>query len=136
MELKFRWFDKSNNEMITTEDISNGLGGDYFYILQDEKIGLYDTELEDNCLVSDEAMQFTGLTDKNGKDIYAGDLLKNETGRIGKVVWNPHAACWDTNVVGKIKNTDSFGFSPRAWKYDLEVIGNIHQHSHLLDKGE
>ena len=29
MELKFRWYDKSNNEMITTEDISNGLGGDY-----------------------------------------------------------------------------------------------------------
>ena len=141
MILKFRWYDKSNNEMITTEDISNGLGGDYFYILQDEKIGLYDTELEDNCLVSDEAMQFTGLADKNGKDIFEGDIVDDmfDCGQLHIIYYNEEKAAFCKKAV---KASPMLGRTDMPISISVEtttggkVIGNIHQHSHLLDKGE
>ena len=81
-----------------------------------------------------EVMQFTGLTDMNGKDIYKGDLITNGSGRIAKVVWHKRSGCWDcdvTNIGGHYR-----GFRVFDWKHNVEVIGNIHQHSHLIDKGE
>jgi len=80
-------------------------------------------------------MQFTGLTDKNGKDVFEGDLLQNESGRIGKVVWHKYCACWDAEVVYAPRSSDFHGFINRDWKYHVEVIGNCHQHPELMDRG-
>ena len=65
--------------------------------------------------------QFTGLTDKNGVEIFEGDVLLVGYNYIGK-------------VIVKFENGKY-----NASSYNLKkckLIGNIHQHSHLLDKGE
>lgn len=91
------------------------MNGEYWY--KEEKgshHGLYD--IEDYPL-----MQFTGLKDKNGKEIYEGDILKNTFGELNEVRW------WDgTFVLGRD------GINILNQFTDIEVIGNIWEHPELL----
>lgn len=71
---------------------------------------------------SKELFQFTGLHDKNGKEIYEGDLLRSLTGLGFPVVFNEGEF---EAVVGRIIiHRDSWG--------EREVIGNIKQNPELL----
>jgi hypothetical protein len=96
-------------------------------------------EPTDFCLFNPESemyfwtlMQFTGLKDKNGREIYQSDLLLKEDGRICEVTWfsSPLLCGWDLeakNVKGNppgISLWDSF----QNW----EVIGNIYENPDLL----
>ena len=87
--------------------------------------------------------QYTGLTDKNGKRIFEGDVVKykNTDGIkfngvaltvIGKVVYN------EKNASFAISGKDEIG----AKHYDyfpiknIEIVGNIHDNPELLKGGD
>ena len=70
-------------------------------------------------------MQFTGLKDKNGQEIYEGDIVKID-GMVGKVFWDKE---W---TQFKCQWTPHQFFSLMTYPKNREVIGNIYENKELL----
>ncbi len=79
--------------------------------------------------------QYTGLTDKRGKQIFEGDIVRDDKGNVGHVEFLIQAAGYV--IVWKHCDT-SLGHRARGGGYDrdpsLEVIGNIHDNPELLEE--
>ena len=75
-----------------------------------------------------EFMQYTGLKDKNNKEIYDGDIFHIGSKKILYVVeWI------DCGLKGRqIKNISWIGLD--YWKDDIEVIGNIYENPELMEE--
>ena len=128
-EIRFRAWDKKSQKF-------RGINGtrDLFSIRCDGFIS------EDYLL-----MQFTGLTDKNGVEIYEGDVLD-----LGMTVngCNLFIVVWDESRIGWSVKYNVKMNTPRNYEYDIndffridentdegiEVIGNIYENPELLEK--
>lgn len=128
-EIKFRAF--WNNEMQYDVHLGTFDGSNIFEILKDKRYP------EDYVKL----MQYTGLKDKNGKEIYEGDIVKRM-----KVCYD-----WDKEdgeeryEVEQISfieyrgngfwvNSEDFGYEGEdLWDWDkMEIIGNIYENHELL----
>lgn len=94
---------------------------------------------------------YTGLKDKNGKKVYAGDIVKNGKGIIYEVRWYNYGFHFDTpKINGKwtsyaLEIYEHLHWSgpsvspgteePKHYKdWHIEIIGNIYEHKHLLEE--
>jgi len=80
-----------------------------------------------------EIEQFTGLCDKNGKEIYEGDKYKDAEGIVSKVEWG--LGEWSLFPIDKKAPIRSLYWRNICEKTQGEIIGNRHQNPELL-KGE
>ncbi len=78
-----------------------------------------------------EVMQYSGLTDDNDTEIYAGDIYKTPSGLIGKVYMD-EGAFW----LGHLKRPyDDYELLVYAYRDGIKrghVIGNIYENKELL----
>lgn len=100
----------------------------------------YDDTEESDCsvhifpVVSKTVGQYTGLTDKNGKKIFEGDIIDTPD-RLVKVVWFTSNAQFDIHFIrykDDVTTTNFKGIHMRDLK-EYEVIGNIYDNKEILD---
>ena len=133
-EIKFRAWHEKNKEMVYEKP---RLFGDC--LTSGDILNIYDNP-----------MQFTGLHDKNGKEIYEGDIIKFHTGVksrddiIAKVIFRAFAfGCVSVKDDGEklISGMTAFGVMEqncmdrgifKNLEEIIEVIGNIHENPELL----
>ena len=94
------------------------------------------SDTEGNYL--DNLMQYTGLKDKHGKDIYEGDIL-----RFKDCVGTGEYNSWDEEVMEPFLNSKVVSFGNIGWEnvghwnckgnYTAEIIGNIYENSNLIE---
>jgi hypothetical protein len=74
-----------------------------------------------------EIMQFTGLFDKNGLEIYEGDVIKSFLGRVAVVEWEKEGRFLGFTV-GSERKIIYINREPK-----VEIIGNIYENPELLE---
>lgn len=91
--------------------------------------------LQEFRIIPETVGQFTGLTDKNGKKIFEGDIL-DCCDRVVFTKWHSYCGTWDSMFIKYSGDLCSNGITPAEWKYRAVVIGNIHDNPELLKGGE
>lgn len=130
-EIKFRAWDSCNEKMIYEFSVN---------FQNSSLMSIFD--LPNDTIDDIDLIQYTGLKDKNGVEIYKSDLLKDDVGRIFKVIEDNRIGSTgyimecvknksekDHIKIGNIYNFYSW-ITPF---HCLEVIGNIYENPELLN---
>lgn len=127
-EIKFRAWDKTGKYKVMCQVINLYSGESPFAQLacdfQDGSI--YKWRVFTRSLESIELMQYTGLKDKNGKEIYEGDIVRGMVlVEDGSSYESKEEVSWEINTKWHVPEV---GFYIPCMKKDtMEVIGNIHE---------
>ena len=111
-EIKFRAWDKIEKRMRQVNMMGvSGKSYDALYFLEGNHLNIENAEL----------LQFTGLKDKNGKEIYEGDIIK---GRNLEGFYKIKEVKWDVN--------QWYPFAGHRGYEDFEIIGDIYENKELI----
>lgn len=134
-EIKFRIWDKTSNRMLYQDDFERvelDTKNKMVSLVRSETIeSSYVLDYEDG--IEAEILQYTGLKDKNGKEIYEGDILINTNkSKLNLGIENQKYLIVYRALGFDLKPL----FKGMALKFnytDLELIGNIYENPELLE---
>lgn len=132
-EIKFRAWDRFKGEMVEL----TLLGLQWTYV---DELTVYGVDNERGGVAKSKSdkvpvMQYTGLKDKNGKEIYEGDVVSTECLQVAD-----HTEVWQKwhnlevlylDDIAAFVPFHEFGTDSDYVRY--EVIGNIYEHPELLE---
>ena len=123
-EYKFRLWDKEKEIMLDVEkiDFDDCYYGGEMYVNTTDGSDYWNNELYS-------LMQYTGLHDKNGKEIWEGDIVKSffvDTDEAGNEIYKYYIMEVKYDEVLCSYKIDKF--------MNLEVIGNIYENKELLNE--
>ena len=130
-EIKFRAWDKNDRRFLSEDDnVPNFLNlvpcqstGQFIPMYMEiEELNIYDTDII--------LMQYTGLKDRSGTEIYEGDIVEDDSSRY-QVMY--HA---DGFYLHSTYDPDDMLLQLRHAYTLSEVIGNIYENPELLEKRE
>ena len=127
-EIKFRAWNITEKRFLTTEELIYRVGAEAKrqFILANNFLSFGKSDPSDEIIFQ----QYTGLKDKNGQEIYEGDIVewqyKDNKERFTITYWEE-----DAMFLGK-KDPDRHGGAERNWSYSKVVVGNIFEG---VDKG-
>ena len=137
-KIKFRAWLKREKIMVRVMEINFP---EHYITAHDERGGFY-SKRGLGCVIM---MQFTGLKDKNGKEIYEGDIVRTADGsliatiKMGECCPPPvkrfcefHGI--ETHKIYCLHAYDKNGEYLIEDNKSLEIIGNIYEDGHLLKK--
>ncbi|MDV7800581.1 YopX family protein [Enterococcus hirae] len=123
---KFRAWDKECMEMANVTDIN--YKGNW---VVDEPHVVLDTRCDLLPFDEVELMQSTGLKDKNGVDVYQGDIIRCTSGCLHEVIWLEE---YGGTFIGGMPAWYLSGLrNGYSWTGREEVIGNIYENPELLE---
>ncbi|EJM2461276.1 hypothetical protein GT368_10565 [Staphylococcus pseudintermedius] len=123
---KFRVWDKRKNEMYNLDELTIQINGARIIVAVASSL---------HQIFNYEIMQSTGLKDKNGKEIYEGDIVSfkypydKRMKSIGNVVWRKDKACFGINME---ETTEQYELYKVTAEQYLTIIGNIYEKPDLL----
>lgn len=121
---KFRVWDKDHKYMEYTDKNLIVSFGDNGNVDATDLSNIYSTC---NGMQNFELMQSTGLKDKNGTEIYEGDIVKNIYDEIYVVKW------FDAAFYLEEKYNGGFDYHELHFEDNKKVIGNIYENPELLE---
>ena len=129
-EIKFRAWLKEERKMVNVETLFIGINRLCFGNSKTEDLFFRDFE-------EVELMQYTGLKDKNGKEIYEGDIVLiklDETSTWHKTVVGFKKGVFIADLIDKEDYVYIFhhGFTGD----DFEIIGNVYENKNLLEENK
>ena len=129
-EIKFRAWLKEERKMVNVETLFIGINRLCFGNSKTEDLFFRDFE-------EVELMQYTGLKDKNGKEIYEGDIVLiklDETSTWHKTVVGFKKGAFIADLIDKEDYVYIFhhGFTGD----DFEIIGNVYENKNLLEENK
>ena len=124
---KFRAWDKRKNVMRDVAVLHFTKNGKTNFI----EYWINPTQLKSYHVRNIELMQSTGLKDKNGVDVYQGDIIRCTRGCPHEVIWlEEYGGTFFGGMPAWYLSGLSNGY---AWTGREEVIGNIYENSELLE---
>lgn len=117
-EIKFRAWDKEHKKMFWVRELGWDISGQWNVHRSDIDWKYKNGDLSHTEY---ELLQYTGLKDKNGKEIYEGDILESPNRGRRIIVWEDSEAAFIIE-----------GTYPNRMAREGIIIGNIYENSELL----